>query len=108
MKKFLEVLMDDDGLLQTMDMPKGSMQLIDGAGRSRVAAQLAVMDSQKASGGSAANTIKALANMGVESAFIGKVGDDADGRFYGEDLEREVSLPVCPSCKDRVRVWLPR
>lgn len=83
------VRLDDDGLLQTMDMPKGSMQLIDGAGRSRVAAQLAVMDSQKASGGSAANTIKALANMGVESAFIGKVGDDADGRFYGEDLERE-------------------
>ena len=33
------VRLDDDGLLQTMDMPKGSMQLIDGAGRSRVAAQ---------------------------------------------------------------------
>ncbi len=99
------VRLTDDSLLLTMDLPKGSMQLIDASGRDRVAAQMAAMDCRKASGGSTANTIKALANMGVCSAFIGKVGDDGDGCFYREDLERvgvRTQLAVKPGCASGV------
>jgi len=37
-------------------------------------------------GGSAANTIYGLANLGVRTGFIGAVGDDAMGRMLVEDL----------------------
>lgn len=40
----------------------------------------------KASGGSAANTIAGLAALGLSTAFIGKVADDAFGNFFANDL----------------------
>lgn len=40
-----------------------------------------------APGGSAANTIYALARLGVATGFIGAVGDDEDGRSLTADLE---------------------
>jgi sugar/nucleoside kinase (ribokinase family) len=41
----------------------------------------------KSGGGSAANTIFALARMGFSTAFIGKVGGDAEGDFLVRSLE---------------------
>lgn len=40
----------------------------------------------KSGGGSAANTITALARMGLSAKFIGKVGEDAEGDFLLENL----------------------
>ncbi|MBU2009680.1 MAG: carbohydrate kinase family protein, partial [Chloroflexi bacterium] len=40
-----------------------------------------------APGGSAANTIYALARLGVATGFIGAVGDDEEGRRLIADLE---------------------
>ncbi|MFN3383859.1 MAG: carbohydrate kinase family protein [Archaeoglobaceae archaeon] len=48
-----------------------------------------VRDLQLFPGGSAANTIVGLSRLGIKSAYIGKVGDDAEGRILLEDLERE-------------------
>jgi len=45
------------------------------------------------SGGSAANTCRALAQWGVDSGFVGAVGDDADGRAMLADL-RESGVDV--------------
>ena len=39
-----------------------------------------------APGGSAANTIYALAKLGVEAGFVGAVGDDEVGRMLAQDL----------------------
>jgi sugar/nucleoside kinase (ribokinase family) len=41
----------------------------------------------KSGGGSAANTIVALAGMGFETKFIGKVGEDEEGDFILENLK---------------------
>lgn len=46
-----------------------------------------VIDLQVYTGGSSANTISALAKMGIESGFIGKVGSDEYGKFLIEDLK---------------------
>lgn len=40
-------------------------------------------------GGSAANTIVGLARLGIKSGYIGKVGNDAEGRILLEDLKKE-------------------
>lgn len=48
-----------------------------------------VKDLQLFPGGSAANTIVGLSRLGIKSAYIGKVGDDAEGEILLEDLRRE-------------------
>ncbi len=47
-----------------------------------------VIDIEYHPGGSAANTIAGLATMGVECAFIGKVGDDNYGKILLKDFEK--------------------
>jgi len=39
-------------------------------------------------GGSAANTIYGLAKLGVNTGFIGAIGDDADGKILLQDFEK--------------------
>ena len=40
-------------------------------------------------GGSAANTIAALARLGIKTGFIGRVGDDADGAYLRSEMVKE-------------------
>jgi ribokinase len=42
----------------------------------------------KSGGGSAANTVYALARMGLSCGFVGKVGEDEEGNFLLEELGR--------------------
>ncbi len=46
---------------------------------------------KKAPGGAPANVVAALARLGVSAGFIGKVGDDAFGRFLAQTL-RDVGV----------------
>ena len=39
-------------------------------------------------GGAPANVLVALQNLGIKTAFIGKVGDDTQGHFLKETLEK--------------------
>ena len=48
-----------------------------------------VTEYKEASGGSAANTIVALARLGVNVGFIGQVGDDREGKSLLDDFARE-------------------
>jgi sugar/nucleoside kinase (ribokinase family) len=52
------------------------------------------MPKTRASGGSAANTIHGLAHLGVETGFVGKVGDDDMGRFFKKDMQVNKIKPV--------------
>ena len=40
-------------------------------------------------GGAPANVVVGLKRFGIDSAFMGKVGNDAFGRFLADTLERE-------------------
>ncbi|MBO8180658.1 MAG: carbohydrate kinase family protein [Archaeoglobus sp.] len=48
-----------------------------------------VIDLKLFPGGSAANTIVGLSRLGIDTAYIGKVGSDEEGRILLEDLKRE-------------------
>jgi sugar/nucleoside kinase (ribokinase family) len=74
----------DDMFLDQMGIEKGIMQLIE---RDRAEVLYAAMrDRVETPGGSVANTIAGLGSMGLTTAFIGKVKDDALGRFYARGM----------------------
>lgn len=43
----------------------------------------------KSMGGSAANTIVGLSRLGIKTSYLGKLGDDEEGKFYLGELEKE-------------------
>jgi sugar/nucleoside kinase (ribokinase family) len=74
----------DESFLSRHGMTKGSMALIDEA---RAAAIYQDMGpATEMSGGSAANTIVGVANLGARAAYVGKVKDDQIGRMYAHDI----------------------
>jgi adenosine kinase len=74
----------DEKFLADHGMTKGSMALIDEA---RAAAIYRDMGpATEMSGGSAANTIVGIANLGARTAYVGKVRDDQIGRLYIHDI----------------------
>ena len=82
------VTLPNDDLLHTFGLPKGSMTLIGDAEQQRIQECFATLDVQRATGGSAGNTMLALANMGAKPGFIGAVGDDATGDFFFTNCEK--------------------
>ncbi len=74
----------EDGFLAAQGMTKGAMALIDEA---RAAAIYQAMGpATEISGGSAANTIAGIANLGARAAFVGKVRDDQLGDVFSHDI----------------------
>lgn len=84
----------DDNVLNTFGLPKGSMTLVDLDTCNYINAETSGVYKQKASGGSAANTIHGLAHMGVETGFIGKVGNDDLGNFFRKDMKNNKINPI--------------
>ncbi len=78
------VYLPDEKLLHEMSLPKGGMTHIDRKGLMRLRQRLVGMPVERATGGSAANTIHALAVLGNATGIIGAVGDDETGRFFAE------------------------
>jgi sugar/nucleoside kinase (ribokinase family) len=74
-----------DMFLDQMGIEKGIMQLIE---KERAEVLYAAMsDRVETPGGSVANTIAGLGGLGLKTAFIGKVKDDALGQFYAKGME---------------------
>jgi len=83
-----------DDLLKELGLPKGSMQLVDAETSANIQKKSEDLEKEMASGGSAANTIHGLANLGVETAFIGTVGNDDIGNFFINDLKKSGIKPL--------------
>ena len=75
-----------DTLLAELSLPKGSMQLIDQSTFKAITSRMAANERHRTTGGSACNTIVALAHLGVPTAVAGKVGPDADGAFFADSF----------------------
>ena len=84
----------DDSFISLMGIEKGIMQLVE---RDRGEVLYAAMkDRLQAPGGSVANTLAGLGNLGLKTAFIGRVHDDALGRFYAESMAQGGTAFVNP------------
>ena len=86
-------LMNSDDLLTELDMPKGSMALIDKEKRAYIFDKIENLEKEMTTGGSASNTSLALAKMGVQVGFIGKVGSDEYGAFYIDEIKKTGIIP---------------
>ncbi len=76
-----------DQFLQDNSIDKGVMTLVDENQQHELIEQLDVFEGNKASGGSAANTLIAVSSMGGSSYYSCKVADDELGHFYLNDLK---------------------
>jgi len=80
------ISLEGDGILEILELPKGSMQLVDKERSTSVLTALKDYTKNQAAGGSAANTIHGLAMLGVPTGYIGAVGEDELGGFFVRDL----------------------
>ena len=76
-----------DQFLQENSIDKGVMTLVDENQQHELIEQLDAFEGNKASGGSAANTLIAISSMGGSSYYSCKVADDDLGHFYLNDLK---------------------
>lgn len=74
----------DDTFLDLMGIEKGIMQLIE-KDRGEVLYG-AMKDRIQTPGGAVANTVAGVGALGLPTAFIGRVHDDALGRFYAQAM----------------------
>lgn len=92
------VRIDDDSLLEKLHLPKGSMQLIEEDTLSEIRKYTSGMKIHRSTGGSAGNTVCALAALGANPGFIGKVGQDETGAFFGDTLRQRGVNALLATC----------
>ncbi len=74
----------DEGFLAVHGMTKGGMMLIDEARAASIYRDMGPATTM--SGGSAANTVVGVANLGARAAYVGKVRNDEVGGLYTHDI----------------------
>ena len=74
----------DDAFIADHGLEKGAMTLIDTETAEKIYGDMG--SAVEVSGGSAANTIAGLANLGARSAYIGKVAKDQLGEVFAHDI----------------------
>jgi sugar/nucleoside kinase (ribokinase family) len=80
------VPLDNYDLLEQLDLPKGSMQLVDKLRSNQILAVLKDRKKSFSAGGSAANTIHGLATLGAQTGYIGVIGEDELGGSFVRDM----------------------
>lgn len=81
------VNLKNDHVLAQFHLPKGTMNLVDTALQTEISKSVAGLPYSLSLGGSAGNTIRAMARLGTSVGFIGKVGEDTTGDFFVQALE---------------------
>ena len=77
-----------DDVLSEIGIQKGAMDMIDEAQMIRIRASQEGLERSQAPGGSVCNTMRAMAKLGAQTGFIGKVGTDDVAAYYEEALKQ--------------------
>lgn len=94
-------ILPNDSILEILDLPKGSMQLVNKEVSQSVQDKTRNFDRSICSGGSAANTIHGLAMLQHPCGFIGKIGKDEMGSLFDIHLrESGVNTHLLHSTND--------
>ena len=84
----------NEQILKELNLPKGSMTYVDAQTSVEIGKKLAYLGNQMASGGSAANTMSGLAQLGVEAGFLSKIGKDEVGEFFAKQMTETLVQPL--------------
>ncbi|MBV7258630.1 adenosine kinase [Erythrobacter crassostreae] len=74
----------EDETIAELDLNRGGMTLVDADGADKLYA--AMGQATEKSGGSAANTLAGLSQLGTQCAFIGQVAKDQFGEVFAHDI----------------------
>ena len=88
------VNLKSDTVLGKYKLAKGSMSLVDTELQTDISKSVAGLPYSLSLGGSAGNTIRAMARLGCKVGFIGKVGEDKTGDFFEQALENLGVEPI--------------
>jgi len=80
----------DDDFLRRNLLEKGSMNLINLEDSGKILKDCEII--KQISGGSAANTVVSLANLGNNVEFIGRIKNDKFGNFFSKDIKESGAL----------------
>ncbi|HBZ34429.1 MAG TPA: adenosine kinase [Bacteroidales bacterium] len=83
-----------DNQLEQLQVNKGSMQLVDGNTSKRITTLFQNTTPAIVAGGSTSNTICGMASLGAPAAFLGKIGDDAIGKIYEQQIIESGAEPL--------------
>jgi sugar/nucleoside kinase (ribokinase family) len=84
-----------ESVLAELDVQKGGMFLIDAEQQKRMVARIYDHIVNAESGGSGANTMIGLSQLGGKACYAGKIGNDEHGSLYSESLRaRDVAVSV--------------
>lgn len=87
-----------DSFLEAEGLVKGSMQVLDSEGATRLYAKMG--NAREVSGGSAANTMAGVAAFGGRAGFVGQVADDQLGEIFAHDIRAHGVEFETPPLKD--------
>lgn len=77
----------EDSFLEEIRGEKGGMVLVDDAEMDEILQKINKDNVEISPGGAAANTIFGAANLGLKSAFLGKLGRDENSHFYTDSFK---------------------
>ncbi|MAV39246.1 MAG: adenosine kinase [Puniceicoccaceae bacterium] len=80
-----EIAFIEESFLDGLSGAKGGMELLLESELAQLKSSIG-KDLERIPGGSAGNTIFALARLGIQTGFIGKIGNCISGRFYKDAL----------------------
>ena len=87
-------ILRDDQIIRTLNLPKGSMTLVDRTMSDRVQAEIANEERLLVTGGSVANAINGVANLGVPCGFLGTIGEDELGKLFEDEQKNQGIEPL--------------
>ena len=90
-----DILMQvSDEQVQSLGLVKGSMNHISLESARYIQDKFATVRKSLIAGGSASNTVNAMAALGTQTAFIGKIGNDEIGEFFRQNAEHNGVRPI--------------
>jgi sugar/nucleoside kinase (ribokinase family) len=87
------VQLENDQIIHNFDLLKGGMKLVDDGFIQPLMEAVKLLPIEYAPGGSAANTMNGVSNLGMDAGFIGKVSDDRFGKVMEEDMKKNGIKP---------------
>ncbi|WP_346861454.1 adenosine kinase [uncultured Draconibacterium sp.] len=81
-------VLKDDAVLEKFGLPRGSMTLVDADQSKIIYDTIYSEESELATGGSVANTMRSMANLGGNGGYMGKIGHDDLGTLFKSDFEK--------------------
>ena len=83
------IALEDDRILRQFGLPKGSMTLVDSRLSQSIFQETSQWHRSITTGGSAANTIHTLANLGASCGYVGKISHDDLGEIFEDEFTRQ-------------------